>query len=98
MVSVLKYDKDGKEYILVANPKGPGRNDGYIRVMEVGEGNKLRTIIQKQITDTNFTYSCLEYTGKSDTFALLFEQRQKDGSEEKEFLKYIEFDFEYLMN
>ncbi|WP_311537972.1 sialidase family protein [uncultured Anaerococcus sp.] len=98
MVSVLKYDKDGKEYILVANPKGPGRNNGYIRVMEVGEGNKLRTIRQKQITDTNFTYSCLEYTGKDDIFALLFEQRQKDGSEEKEFLKYIEFDFEYLMN
>lgn len=97
MVSVCKYEKDNKEYILVSNPKGPGRNNGFIRVMEVGEGNSLRTIKEKQITDTNFTYSCLELISDDGVFGLLYEERQRDLCEEKEFLKYTEFDFEWIM-
>ncbi len=97
MVSVCKYEKDNKEYILVSNPKGPGRNNGFVRVMEVGEGNILRTIKEKQITDTNFTYSCLELISDDGIFGLLYEERQNDSGEEKEFLKYTEFDFEWIM-
>lgn len=98
MVSVCKYDKDNKEYILVSNPKGPGRKNGFIRVMEVGEGNILKTIKEKQITDTNFTYSCLELISNEGIFGLLYEERQDHDGEEKEFLKYTEFDFEWLMS
>ena len=97
MVSVCKYEKDNKEYILVSNPKGPSRNNGFVRVMEVGEGNILRTIKEKQITDTNFTYSCLELISDDGVFGLLYEERQNDSGEEKEFLKYTEFDFEWIM-
>ena len=97
MVSVCKFEKDNKEYILVSNPKGPGRNNGFVRVMEVGEGEKLKTVKEKQITETNFTYSCLELISDEGIFGLLYEERQDDKGEEKEFLKYTEFDFEWIM-
>lgn len=97
MVSVCKYDKDGKEYILISNPKGPGRRNGFVKVMVVVEDKTLMTIKEKQITDTNFTYSCLELISDDGIFGLLYEERQRDSCEEKEFLKYIEFDFEWLM-
>ena len=97
MVSVCKYEKDNEEYILVSNPKEPSRNNGFVRVMEVGEGNILRTIKEKQITDTNFTYSCLELISDDGVFGLLYEERQNDSGEEKEFIKYTEFDFEWIM-
>lgn len=97
MVSVCKYEKDNKEYILVSNPKGPGRRNGFVRVMEVGKDKTLKTIKEKQITDTNFTYSCLELISDDGIFGMLYEERQEDSDEEKEFLKYTEFDFEWLM-
>ncbi len=97
MVSVCKYEKDDKEYILVSNPKGPGRTNGFVRIMEVGENNRLKTIKEKQITSTNFTYSCLELISDDGIFGLLYEERQEDKGEEKEFLKYTEFDFTWLM-
>ena len=98
MVSVCKYERDDKEYILVSNPKGPGRNEGFVRIMAVGENNKLKTIKEKQITSTNFTYSCLELISDYGIFGLLYEERQEDKGEEKEFLKYTEFDFTWLMS
>lgn len=98
MVSVCKYEKDNREYILISNPKGPGRNNGFIRVIEVGQDNKLKTIKERQITATNFTYSCLEEISDEGIFGLLYEERQENNGEEKEFLKYTEFDFEWLMS
>lgn len=98
MVSVCKYDKDGKEYILLSNPKGPGRRNGFLRVMEVGDKNRLKTIKEKQVNATNFTYSCLEKISDGGIFGLLYEQRELTNGEEREHLKYFEFDFDWLMS
>ncbi|WP_296113322.1 exo-alpha-sialidase [uncultured Anaerococcus sp.] len=98
MVSVCKYERGNKEYILVANPKGPGRNNGFIRVMEVGKDKSLKTIKEKRINSTNFTYSCIELISDEGIFGLLYEQRQIAQGEEKEFIKYTEFDFDWLMD
>lgn len=54
-------------------------------------------IKEKQITTTNFTYSCLEETKEPGVFALLYEERKEVNGEEKEHLKYVEFDFDWLM-
>lgn len=98
MVSICKYDRDGKQYILVSNPKGPCRTNGFIKIMEVGNGNRLKTIKEKQINSTNFTYSCIEKISDDGIFGLLYEQRENSNGEDKEHLKYTEFDFDWLMS
>lgn len=97
MISALKYEKDDKEYILISNPKGPGRINGEIKVLEISDDYKIKTIGKKSINSTNFTYSAIEYIG-DDSFGLVYEQKQNYKNEARQFIKYTEFDLEWLLS
>lgn len=96
MVSVLKIERGGKEYILLSNPDGPDRSHGSVKILEVLADDRLRLVGKKPINSSHFGYSCLASTPKKDTYALVYEQEHKMDDQEKDLLIYTEFDQDWL--
>lgn len=98
MVSVLKIERDNKEYILLSNPDGPDRSHGSIKILEVKPDNRLEFVGRKIINDKHYGYSCLAHSPKKDTYALLYEQEENIDGQGKDVIYYTEFDQEWLFD
>lgn len=100
-LSVVKHDKDGKEYIILSNSRPGGRKDGVVKVMEViSKENKdfeLKTVAQREINIGEYQYSSLENTNVDDTFGLLYESNQVVDGKTKMVIRYTEFNWNWLM-
>ncbi|MDD7044930.1 MAG: endo-alpha-N-acetylgalactosaminidase family protein, partial [Peptoniphilaceae bacterium] len=100
-LSVIKYDKDGKEYIILSNSNPGARVDGVIKVMEVellenGDFN-LKTISKKQINSGDYSYSSIEKTPVEGVFALLYEGSDLVEGQKRTSIKYTEFNWNWLL-
>ena len=98
MVSVLKIERDNKEYILLSNPDGPDRSHGSIKILEVKPDDRLEFVGKKIINDKHYGYSCLAHSPKKDTYALLYEQEELIDGEKKDIIYYTEFDQGWLFD
>lgn len=98
MVSVLKIERNKREYILLSNPDGPDRSHGSIKILEVKPDNMLEFVGRKMINDKHYGYSCLAHSPKKDTYALLYEQEELIDGEKKDIIYYTEFDQEWLFD
>ena len=98
MVSVLKIQRQDKEYILLSNPDGPDRSHGSIKILEVKSDDSLEFVGRKMINDKHYGYSCLAHSPKKDTYALLYEQEEDIDGQGKDVLYYTEFDQEWLFD
>ena len=98
MVSVLKIQRQDKEYILLSNPDGPDRSHGSIKILEVKSDDSLEFVGRKIINDKHYGYSCLAHSPKKDTYALLYEQEENIDGQGKDVIFYTEFDQEWLFN
>lgn len=98
MVSVLKIQRQDKEYILLSNPDGPDRSHGSIKILEVKSDDSLEFVGRKMINDKHYGYSCLAHSPKKDTYALLYEQEENIDGQGKDVIFYTEFDQEWLFN
>lgn len=98
MVSVLKFERDNKEYILLSNPDGPDRSHGSIKILEVKSDDRLEFVGRKMINYKHYGYSCLAHSPKKDTYALLYEQEENIDGQGKDVIFYTEFDQEWLFN
>ncbi len=92
-LSVLHFEREGKEYIIVSNPHGPDRTNGSVKLCIVHDERNIECISEKFINDTRYQYSCLTQLDE-DNFALLYEEDDKDG---KVNLKYVEFDWDWII-
>ncbi|MCW6678480.1 glycoside hydrolase [Anaerococcus sp. NML200574] len=100
-LSVVKHDRDGKEYIILSNSEPGGRKNGVIKVMEViNKENKnfeFKTVAQRNINIGEYQYSSLENTNLEDTFGLLYESNQVVDGKTKMVIRYTEFNWNWLM-
>ena len=86
MVSVLKIERNKREYILLSNPDGPDRSHGSVKILEVKPDNMLEFVGRKMINDKHYGYSCLAHSPKKDTYALLYEQEELIDGEKKDII------------
>lgn len=98
MVSVLKIQRQDKEYILLSNPDGPDRSHGSIKILEVKSDDSLEFLGRKMINDKHYGYSCLAHSPKKDTYGLLYEQEENIDGQGKDVIYYTEFDQEWLFD
>ena len=98
MVSVLKIERNKREYILLSNPDGPDRTNGSIKILEVKNDGMLEFVGRKMINGKHYGYSCLAHSPKKDTYALLYEQEEMIDGEKKDIIYYTEFDQEWLFD
>lgn len=98
MVSVLKIQRQDKEYILLSNPDGPDRSHGSIKILEVKSDDSLEFLGRKMINDKHYGYSCLAHSPKKDTYTLLYEQEEDIDGQGKDVIYYTEFDQEWLFD
>ncbi|HEM3725947.1 TPA: exo-alpha-sialidase [Streptococcus suis] len=94
-LSAIRHVRNGKEYVLLANAGGPGRNrvNGTIHIAEVGTDGRLNWLYHSLIQDGNFAYNSLQYLG-NDTFGILYEHTT--GNQNAYSLYYKQVTWDYL--
>ncbi|MFM0817611.1 sialidase domain-containing protein [Streptococcus suis] len=94
-LSAIRHVRNGKEYVLLANAGGPGRNrvNGTIHVAEVDANGRLNWLHHSLIQDGNFAYNSLQYLG-NDTFGILYEHTT--GNQNAYSLYYKQVTWDYL--
>lgn len=99
-LSVVKYDRDGKEYVILSNAKGPGRNNGFVKVLEVLEDSTVRTIGEKRINSAAYSYSSMEETNIPGRFGLMYEvyRPYQKTNDNRTSIYYTEFDYDWLLD
>ncbi|HFI0795184.1 TPA: sialidase domain-containing protein [Streptococcus suis] len=94
-LSAIRHVRNGKEYVLLANAGGPGRNrvNGTIHVAEVDANGRLNWLHHSLIQDGNFAYNSLQYL-ENDTFGILYEHTT--GNQNAYSLYYKQVTWDYL--
>ncbi|HFI0470417.1 TPA: sialidase domain-containing protein [Streptococcus suis] len=94
-LSAIRHVRNGKEYVLLANAGGPGRNrvNGTIHIAEVGTDGRLNWLHHSLIQDGNFAYNSLQYLG-NDRFGILYEHTT--GNQNAYSLYYKQVTWDYL--
>lgn len=93
-VAATHTNFNGKEYVLLSNPQGPGRTNGAISVAEVNDDDSLTWIATKQYWNGSTQYSCLEEV-EDGVIALVYEADDEAGALA---MRYAEFSMEYLID
>lgn len=92
-LSVLYYDKNGtngKDRVIMSNPKGSGRNNGTLRIGEVTETKdsfSVNWVEEKMFCPQNYAYSCLTKM-KDGNMGLLYEHQNA--------IKFTAFNLDYI--
>ncbi|NRG69238.1 LPXTG cell wall anchor domain-containing protein [Streptococcus suis] len=92
-LSAIRIERDGKEFILLANASGPGRTNGHVRIAEVQADGSLVWNHHQMVQDGEFAYSSIQHLG-GDDFGLLYEH--KTGDQNWYSLYYKKFNWNYL--
>ena len=92
-LSAVHLEREGKEYVVLANAGGPGRTNGHVRLAEVQENGTLKWINHRQIEDGKFAYNSLQYLG-NDEFGLLYEN--SSGNQNDYTIYYKKFNWKFL--
>ncbi|MDW8751088.1 sialidase family protein [Streptococcus suis] len=92
-LSAIRIERDGKEFILLANASGPGRTNGHVRIAEVQADGSLVWNHHQMVQDGEFAYNSIQHLG-SDDFGLLYEH--KTGDQNWYSLYYKKFNWNYL--
>lgn len=92
-LSAIALERDGKEYIVLANANGPDRNNGYVRLAEVQSDGSLKWLHHRLVQEGAFAYNSLQQIGEDD-FALLYEH--KEASQNDFTLSLKTFNWKFL--
>ena len=94
-MSAIHTMHDGKEYILLANAAGPGRErkDGLIHLARVENNGELTWLKHNLIQDGEFAYNSLQELGNGE-YGLLYEHRE--NGQNYYTLSYKKFNWDFL--
>ena len=87
-LSVIDYEKDGKEYVMLSNPSISGRRDGKVYIGEVAASGEITWTNSQLLSGGHFQYSSLTQL-KNGNFAVLYELDDSNGNIG---IYYTEFD------
>ena len=94
-MSVVRVERDGKEYIVLVNANGPGRTEGHVRLAEVGKNGEINWIRHKHIQSGNFAYNSVQQID-ADTFGVLFEHNA--GNQNSYNIDFKKFNWNFLIS
>ncbi|WP_336314967.1 SIALI-17 repeat-containing surface protein [Streptococcus oralis] len=77
-MSAIHTMHEGKEYILLSNAGGPGRNNGLVHLARVEEDGQLTWLHHHLIQEGEYAYNSLQQIGP-DEFGLLYEHHAPGG-------------------
>ena len=94
-MSAIRTMHDGKEYILLSNAAGPGRErkDGLVHLARVENNGELTWIKHNLIQDGEFAYNSLQELGNGE-YGLLYEHRE--NGQNYYTLSYKKFNWDFL--
>ena len=92
-MSAIHTMHEGKEYILLSNAGGPGRNNGLVHLARVEENGELTWLKHNPIQSGKFAYNSLQDLGNGE-YGLLYEHA--DGNQNDYTLSYKKFNWDFL--
>ncbi len=92
-MSAIHTMHEGKEYILLSNAGGPGRNNGLVHLARVEENGELTLLKHNPIQSGKFAYNSLQELGNGE-YGLLYEHA--DGNQNDYTLSYKKFNWDFL--
>ena len=92
-MSAIHTMHEGKEYILLSNAGGPGRNNGLVHLARVEENGELTWLKHNPIQSDKFAYNSLQDLGNGE-YGLLYEHA--DGNQNDYTLSYKKFNWDFL--
>ena len=94
-MSAIHTMHDGKEYILLSNAAGPGRErkDGLVHLARVENNGELTWLKHNLIQDGEFAYNSLQELGNGE-YGLLYEHRE--NGQNYYTLSYKKFNWDFL--
>ncbi|MGT2844574.1 discoidin domain-containing protein [Streptococcus hongkongensis] len=95
-LSAIRVEHGDKEYVLLVNANGPGRNRvaGYARLAEVQSDGRLKWLHHRLIQDGSFAYNSVQQVDE-DTFGVLYEHRE--GGQNDYTLSFKTFNWNFLI-
>lgn len=92
-MSAIHTMHEGKEYILLSNAGGPGRNNGLVHLARVEANGELTWLKHNPIQSGKFAYNSLQELGNGE-YGLLYEHA--DGNQNDYTLSYKKFNWDFL--
>ncbi|MGV3082553.1 hypothetical protein [Streptococcus dysgalactiae] len=94
-LSAIRVEHGDKEYVLLVNANGPGRNRvaGHARLAEVQSDGRLKWLHHRLIQDGSFAYNSVQQVDE-DTFGVLYEHRE--GAQNEYTLSFKTFNWNFL--
>ena len=92
-MSAIHTMHEGKEYILLSNAGGPGRNNGLVHLARVEANGELTWLKHNPIQSGKFAYNSLQDLGNGE-YGLLYEHA--DGNQNDYTLSYKKFNWDFL--
>ena len=92
-MSAIHTMHEGKEYILLSNAGGPGRNNGLVHLARVEENGELTWLKHNPIQSGKFSYNSLQELGNGE-YGVLYEHA--DGNQNDYTLSYKKFNWDFL--
>ena len=95
-MSAIHTMHDGKEYILLSNAAGPGRErkDGLIHLARVENNGELTWLKHNLIQGEEFAYNSLQELGNGGEYGLLYEHRE--NGQNYYTLSYKKFNWDFV--
>lgn len=91
-LSVIDFEKDGKEYVMISNPSKSGRIDGKVHLGEISENGDITWTNSQLLSTGHFQYSCLTQL-PNGKFAVIYELDDPNGNIG---IYYTEFDENWI--
>ena len=94
-ISAIHTMQDGKEYILLSNAAGPGRErkNGLVHLARVEENGELTWLKHNPIQSGKFAYNSIQDLGNGE-YGLLYEHA--DNNQNEYTLSYKKFNWDFL--
>lgn len=93
-MSALHYNHEGKEYILLANPNGPKRTNGAVKLLQVLEGERLVLLSNTHMQSGNYEYNVVQPLPDGH-FGLMYEHKKPENGDNMSMM-FKRFSFEDL--
>lgn len=87
-LSVINFEKDGKEYVMLSNPSLSGRQNGKVHLGEIAADGSITWTNSQLLSAGHFQYSCLTQLSNGK-FAATYELDDANGNIA---IYYTEFD------
>lgn len=93
-MSALHYNHDGKEYVLLANPNGPKRTNGAVKLLQILDDESMVLLSNTHMQSGNYEYNVVQPLPDGH-FGLMYEHKKPENGDNMSMM-FKRFSFEDL--